>query len=374
MSNKPIVFVITPFGEDYIALYDELKGTYENEFEFTNGGDLDNQQNILQDIVEGIYRADVVIADLTGLNPNVFYELGLAHALNKKVIIITQDLSELPFDIRSYRANEYSLQFNKLPKLKEELTKLLNGAIDNSVKYGNPVFDYIPQLENINGDKCSINLFNNKRKVEEEMKNDEEEGERGVIDFIADIEENSVQMTTELNAIGSELQEMNDSVVTASNEINRVNENSGSVDAAYTRKVCRKLAGPIYDFSENLGNHVENIALRWSIVENSYLSLLDSSYIHTKDNTSSLINSITSLEGMQEEVKSSNKQVEEFAGVLRSSMGIERRLNNAMASLIKQLDNYLSMTGTIISSVDRIISKSKIVIEGFDRVGVNREA
>ena len=136
MGSKPKVFVITPFNEDFLALYDELKRIFKEDFDFTNAGDLDNQQNILQDIVEGIHQADVIIADLTGLNANVFYELGLAHAMNKKVIIITQDLGELPFDIKSYRANEYSLQFNKLHKLIEELKKLLFGAIDNSVKYG----------------------------------------------------------------------------------------------------------------------------------------------------------------------------------------------------------------------------------------------
>ena len=106
--SKHIVFVIMPFGEDFLALYDNLKNRFRDDFEFTNSGDLDNQQNILHDIVEGIAQADVVIADLTGLNANVFYEFGLAHTMNKKVVIITQDLSELPFDIKSYRANEYS--------------------------------------------------------------------------------------------------------------------------------------------------------------------------------------------------------------------------------------------------------------------------
>ena len=115
--SKHIVFVIMPFGEDFLALYDNLKNRFRDDFEFTNSGDLDNQQNILHDIVEGIAQADVVIADLTGLNANVFYELGLAHTMNKKVVIITQDLSELPFDIKSYRANEYSLQFNKIDRL-----------------------------------------------------------------------------------------------------------------------------------------------------------------------------------------------------------------------------------------------------------------
>lgn len=67
MIKKSRVFVITPFDEDYLALYDELKKSFEEKFDFSNAGDLDNQQNILQDIVEGIYQADVIIADLTGL-------------------------------------------------------------------------------------------------------------------------------------------------------------------------------------------------------------------------------------------------------------------------------------------------------------------
>lgn len=50
MGNKQKVFVITPFDEDFLALYDELKSNFEHDFKFTNAGDLDNQQSILQDI------------------------------------------------------------------------------------------------------------------------------------------------------------------------------------------------------------------------------------------------------------------------------------------------------------------------------------
>ena len=46
--KKPIVFVITPFGEDFIALYDYLKKEFADSFHFTNGGDLDKLQNALQ--------------------------------------------------------------------------------------------------------------------------------------------------------------------------------------------------------------------------------------------------------------------------------------------------------------------------------------
>ncbi|MCD8003215.1 MAG: nucleoside 2-deoxyribosyltransferase [Clostridia bacterium] len=136
MNDNPIVFVIMPFSEDFLALYGKLKEEFRETFTFTSAGDLDSQQSIIKDIVQGIHKADVIIADLTNLNANVFYELGLAHAMNKKVIIITQCLEELPFDIRSYRANEYSLKFNKLPELIEKLKCLLSGAIDGSVEFG----------------------------------------------------------------------------------------------------------------------------------------------------------------------------------------------------------------------------------------------
>ena len=76
----------------------------------------------MRDIIEPIYKADVVIADLTGLNPNVMYELGIAHTFNKKTIIITKDdLSKLPFDLKQYRAKDYSIHFKKFAELIEYL-------------------------------------------------------------------------------------------------------------------------------------------------------------------------------------------------------------------------------------------------------------
>ena len=113
--------MIMPFADDFMALFQELRDRFSDKYLFTNAGDMDNQQNILCDIITGLAKADVVIADLTGLNANVFYELGLAHAMNKKVIIITQDIGELPFDIKAYRAYEYSLKFNAIPKLIDEI-------------------------------------------------------------------------------------------------------------------------------------------------------------------------------------------------------------------------------------------------------------
>jgi hypothetical protein len=63
---------------------------------------------ILQDITRSIVESDVIVADITPTNPNVFYELGYAHALQKPTILLAnRQLEKLPFDIGGYRVIFY---------------------------------------------------------------------------------------------------------------------------------------------------------------------------------------------------------------------------------------------------------------------------
>jgi nucleoside 2-deoxyribosyltransferase len=55
---------------------------------------------------QGVRGADVVVADITGRNSNVMYELGLGIALGKEAIIVTQE-QQLPFDLRHWRTVKY---------------------------------------------------------------------------------------------------------------------------------------------------------------------------------------------------------------------------------------------------------------------------
>ncbi len=70
-------------------------------------GDLPTPGKIVDQIWQGIRGSDAVIVDITGNNPNVFYELGLAHSLGKETILIAQESQDLPFDIRTTRYFTY---------------------------------------------------------------------------------------------------------------------------------------------------------------------------------------------------------------------------------------------------------------------------
>jgi hypothetical protein len=62
---------------------------------------------IMDDIVSSITFAKVIVAELTGRNPNVFYELGIAHTQGKQVVLMSQSMQDVPFDVRDRRVVVY---------------------------------------------------------------------------------------------------------------------------------------------------------------------------------------------------------------------------------------------------------------------------
>jgi len=104
-----MIFVLTPFHDD---LMDEFMTVtmvgQELGFSVYRGDERAARGDIFPQLLEMIVSARVVIANITGRNPNVFYELGLAHALDKPVILLSKNPDEVPFDLRSKRIVFYS--------------------------------------------------------------------------------------------------------------------------------------------------------------------------------------------------------------------------------------------------------------------------
>ena len=103
------IFVIMPFDTKLTPVYeDHISKVCKNIGLDCMRADLTlNTGTIVNDIWSLIYNAQIIICDCTGKNPNVFYELGIAHALGKKTICITQNSADIPFDIKHLRYIEY---------------------------------------------------------------------------------------------------------------------------------------------------------------------------------------------------------------------------------------------------------------------------
>jgi hypothetical protein len=84
---------------------------------------------VFEDMKRQLAEAQIVIAEITAPNQNVFYELGYAHALNKPTILMAQRGKELPFDIRSYRVIFYDDSIGGKPALERSLRRHLEAIL-----------------------------------------------------------------------------------------------------------------------------------------------------------------------------------------------------------------------------------------------------
>jgi hypothetical protein len=84
---------------------------------------------ITTDIWERINRARFLIADLTRRNPNVFYEVGLAHAIGKDVILLTQTMDDVPFDLKGLRCLVYEYTPPGMREFDVRLRKTIDAVV-----------------------------------------------------------------------------------------------------------------------------------------------------------------------------------------------------------------------------------------------------
>lgn len=354
---KSKVFVIMPFADEFFESYEMIKAHFEEDFEFSHAGEEDNQQNILADIIPPIYNADVVLADLTGLNANVMYELGIAHSFNKKTIVITRDeMGKLPFDLKQYRAKGYSTHFKQFYELLAYLDKHLHGAIDGSVVFNNPVNDFL--------DKNKIDP--NRLFVKESIIVNIPDDEMGYIDFLADIEEEASKMEEHIQDMNKEMSVMRIGINECTQEIERVKKSGGSGTASFVRKQSKKVADYIETFSKQLKGHNEALGRLWSGIEKNILGLLENSFATNANNKEALIQFLKSFYGMKNALVESDESVKIFKQASLNNLGLERSLNQSIRFLDEDLETYLSITGQMASSIDRIIDKSKYVVGEID--------
>src|SRR3989441_535270 len=102
--------------------------------------------SINKSVIQHIYSADLVIADLTDLNPNVFYELGVRHALRNGTILVALEGTKLPFDVGDLRAVFYKDRVGAEKDAVPEIQRLIHALAEAESPDDSPVFAVLPAL------------------------------------------------------------------------------------------------------------------------------------------------------------------------------------------------------------------------------------
>jgi nucleoside 2-deoxyribosyltransferase len=120
-----------PFNEKYDDFFNHIKTVLNGEgFEPVRTDEITFVGNIVDMIRQGLLSSDFSLAEISDARPNVMYEIGLAHAFGKPVIMFTnqENISELPFDIK----NERVFLYNDFAEVGEVLKKVLREYKGNS--------------------------------------------------------------------------------------------------------------------------------------------------------------------------------------------------------------------------------------------------
>jgi hypothetical protein len=107
-TDSNLVSVMMPFEAKFNPVLASIREACENvELTCVRADNIWNETTIIDEIFSLICRSGVVVCDLTDRNPNVLYEMGIAQTLGKPVVMITQQDSDIPFDVKHHRYLKY---------------------------------------------------------------------------------------------------------------------------------------------------------------------------------------------------------------------------------------------------------------------------
>lgn len=148
-------FIITPIGDDQSEIRREIDGINhiaiepvlkDFGFKMVVSHLIFDSSSIKDEIIKHVYESDLVIANLTNLNPNVMYEVALRHSAGKSIIHIIRNDQKLPFDLQDHRTFSYTNDIKGVSELQDKLRKSIELAVDPKSKISNPIYNALQKI------------------------------------------------------------------------------------------------------------------------------------------------------------------------------------------------------------------------------------
>jgi hypothetical protein len=130
-EEKIDVFVLMPFNARMEKVYTNHIKKIGEQLGVTvrRADDIFSPKPFMEKVWDGICAAQLIVADCTQKNPNVFYEIGIAHTVGKKVVLITRSANDIPSDIRHFDYISYAYDPEGTDQLIEKLTRFVKSHV-----------------------------------------------------------------------------------------------------------------------------------------------------------------------------------------------------------------------------------------------------
>lgn len=360
-QDRPLAFVLMPFDPEFEDIYSQLivPALDDEGYEVRRADTRANQQNVMRDVIVGIDSAALIVADLTGANPNVFYELGIAHGLMKPTVLLAQSIDEMPFDLRSYRIIRYSVRFAEATRLRADLADVARGLQNGTLTFGSPVSDFAPSVIERHG-SSTITLVSMPQRgmVQSQADGDEdqEEGQPGILDFQVDVEGAAATITEWIERLGELTGRMEQGLQARSADFTAAQESVAHGSAAKMQTIANTLAVELIQYSQRVEANLPEVRERWNTLVDSTTALFSAVDFSSETDRAAARELLVTLEqtrGQMDEFHQSVVFARDSISQLRKG---SRSLDRAGARVFGALDGVADILSTGEAYIVRIMS------------------
>jgi len=363
MQKKLDIFVAMPFGGKFDLIYRYLiKTPLETEGHKVRRADDDPEnQNINKEIVQGISNADLVIADLTGQNVHVCYELGIAHSLKKPTIQIAQSLDDILFNLRSYGAEIYSIKSDG----SSDLAYLICAIIERyNYSFSNPVNDFAnaePEKITIQG---SSGIDDNVDDSEEVASDD---SDYGLLDAGADVEDAMNEIASITEKIGLDISTIGERMQAHTEEANKLASNPNQQRIQNKKLlIIRKFASDLNEFSDNVNQKIPDLKEAWIKLDQGLGHVLLISNIENQSDLEAVLSLLEIMYDLRDKESTAIKSTESFRDSYKNFIGLSRVSNRAVRNSVKATDKLLDEFKLGDSVLTRLIDLTTDLIDRYN--------
>ena len=339
-DDRPLAFVIMPFGEGFDEIYALFfaETLEEAGYRVERADNSKNAQSILKDIVTSLSTCRLVVADLSDSNPNVYYELGLAHAFRRPVVMLTQSLDDLPFDLRPYRVISYKTHFAEIREARRQLLDRARGLLSGETKFGNPVSDFLPGFV----------------AAGHSGEDESGEGEAGFLDHIVDMEDGFGEMTDVIAKVLKATVEIGDETKLRAEELARANAAGGHGAAARARAILIKHAVKLSEYAKVLRSETERYVARLDRTATAIEAIVQQRGPLTPEDREGLRKFVEQFTAIEGSASGGMDQFIEFKKTIDAIPSAERSMNRARERVSRGLGMFIEAIEKTISSFARV--------------------
>lgn len=350
MNGNLKAFVLMPFDPEFNSIYEDLiKSALEAAgYDVARADSFFDQQSILRDIVRGIAEADLIVADLTTLNPNVLYELGLCHGLGIPTILLAQSVEEIPFDLRGYRIHSCSTQFDEVHKLKHTLKETGEKHKLGGITFGSPITDFLPPETPALRRKSTRRLP--EKLVEEKSKEgelEETEEEKGFLDFLVEGSKAAEEITVIISDITQETVNIGEKFKSHTAKLQALRGSSGPGIAVQARKIALIAAENMNSYSKRIDENLPRLENSIDVLSESFSRYVAWIEPKSDEDRKQFADFRQVVAGLLEGTKAGLVSMSAYRDTVAHLRGISRDVNQASRRLTRALDG-------IISAMDKI--------------------